>query len=70
MRFYLDSTPDRGDTRKLTKFAYFPTRVDNVIIWLESYIVYQEYTQLYTHFGDPFEYGWVETDRFLCDRTV
>jgi hypothetical protein len=65
MRFYLNSTPEYGALRKRNKFAYFPTKVGNVVVWLESYTVYEKYTQIRREFGEPTKYGWQETDRVL-----
>lgn len=46
MRF---KTKKRGATRIVTKFALFPTRIDQeTIVWLEWYTAKQVY-----------EYGWI-----------
>jgi hypothetical protein len=56
MKFYLTPTPEFGDKRRRNKFAYIPTKVGNVIVWLESYTVYEEYGPLS---------GWQETKRVV-----
>jgi hypothetical protein len=36
-------SPVIGDTRIVNRFAWFPTVVDEYVIWLESYIVIEKY---------------------------
>lgn len=62
----IDNTPKPGQTRTLTKFAWFPTRVMNklthtdYIIWLEMYIEEQQYERIgltYDDDGKPY-FAW------------
>lgn len=52
------TTPELGDVRFITKFAWLPTRVLSKItytdhlIWLELYIVEQEYMKSIEHDGN------------------
>jgi hypothetical protein len=62
-----DNTPDLGDVRFKTKFAWIPTRVlskitmTDHIIWLELYLEEQEYRR------SPD--GW-ETDWYTVAKTI
>jgi hypothetical protein len=48
MRFKVKPQPCYWDRKTVIRFAYFPTRIENTIIWLEKY----ECTYRYTN--DPF----------------
>jgi hypothetical protein len=37
MRFKVKPKPCYWDRKTVIKYAYFPTRVENTIIWLEKY---------------------------------
>jgi hypothetical protein len=47
--------PKHGEQRKLTKFAWFPVKLDDHRIWWEYYLLRQHYNRSY-------DCGWV-TDR-------
>jgi hypothetical protein len=57
--------PSIGTIRKRTKFAIFPKRINDTIIWLERYWVREEFrlTQDYS-FHNKREYkAWFEIER-------
>jgi hypothetical protein len=37
MKFKVKPKPNFCDKKTVIKFAYFPTRIDNTVIWLEKY---------------------------------
>lgn len=49
--------PVVGDVREQVKFAWFPTRIDDHMVWLERYISVQTYSPVW-HAAE-----WVETGR-------
>jgi hypothetical protein len=40
-----------GTTRYKKRFAFFPRKIGNVRIWLESFYVKQEWSQEYEYYG-------------------
>lgn len=52
MKFNRHPTPKRGDTKIVTKFAWFPTKVRNsaakltITVWLETYREIYRYEQV------------------------
>lgn len=66
MRWKIDPEPKEGDTRVVTKFAFFPIPTYNgYTVWLEKYEEYQEYTEITMFDGiDVYlELGWVIVKR-------
>jgi hypothetical protein len=60
--------PALGEIRKVTKFAYLPTKVENAIIWLETFYSYKEYMKIAVPISIghvEWEYEWVEIKRGL-----
>lgn len=60
----MPKTDKVGDTRTVTKFAWFPRWVENKLIWLQDY----ESQQVFKHIHIPEYYSgnsWVEYDRNL-----
>jgi hypothetical protein len=73
MRFKLKNEPKKEDIRTLTKFAWLPTFVDNVvreknekfIIWLETY-----YEEQVFHYEEGVGYDhpvlkWVTMEKYI-----
>jgi hypothetical protein len=64
------TTPEPGDIRFVTKFAFLPTRVlskltyTDHIIWLELYVAEQEYQMGFGYDGQTVE-GW-----FTVGKTI
>lgn len=54
MRYTVGYAPVTGDTRTKRVFAWWPTYVEDQLIWLESYWR----TQRYTSGSGPGEAGW------------
>jgi hypothetical protein len=42
MKIKLKPQPKIGDTRTLTKFAFFPIIINGYLVWLEKYTIEQE----------------------------
>ncbi len=40
-----DKNPKNGDSRVITKFLFFPMRLGDTTIWLESAKIYQVYVK-------------------------
>lgn len=61
--------PQEGDIRRIKKFAFLPTKVNDYTVWLEMYGVTQEYKALATFDGTfvAAELHWVETSRRTLD---
>jgi thiamine pyrophosphate-dependent acetolactate synthase large subunit-like protein len=71
MRWYVKPIPVEGELREVAKFAYFPTKVGNAIIWLETFYAFEEYRKVVDsidHGYVDWEFRWVEIRRFLNDR--
>ena len=45
MKFKVKPKPYFWDKKKVIKYAYFPTRINNTIIWLEKYECTYRYTR-------------------------
>ena len=45
MRFKVKPKPTFWQTKTVIKYAYFPTRINNTIIWLEKYECTYGYTR-------------------------
>jgi hypothetical protein len=61
MRWFHAPTPPEpkpGQSRVVTKFAWFPIRVGTETRWLETVHLHQEYRMYFDMFDDPC-YGWV-----------
>jgi alkylated DNA repair dioxygenase AlkB len=75
MRWKLKSPPKVVDTRTRLVFAWKKTLVDNYVVWLEQYQVYEEYVFVsqqdfaFGFYGRPGE-QWIETSRTVCDYYV
>ena len=54
MRRYIGRLPQYGDSRIREVFAWFPTRIGEHSVWLERYLVVEEYIR-----GMPCD-GWSE----------
>ena len=52
MKFKVKTKPKYWDIKKVIRFAYFPIRIDDTVIWLEKY----ECT--YRHEYDRFWNSW------------
>jgi hypothetical protein len=70
MRWYVNPnvTPALGELREVAKFAYWPTKVENAIIWLETFYKYEEYMKIAVFIDIDhveWEYEWVEIKRVL-----
>lgn len=50
-----------GDTRSVRKFALLPTKVFDIMVWLEHY----ESRQMCRWSTDGFGLHWVETNRYI-----
>lgn len=58
-----------GDSRKRFPFAFFPTHVGEYMIWLETYVVFEE-LKVVAKFDDGVVYSelrWVEISRKVED---
>ena len=51
------NNPSHGTKRKITKFALFPTLVEDKYVWFENYWAWEEFWAV----GEE----WVETQRYL-----
>jgi hypothetical protein len=47
MRFETKPQPNLGDKKQKVKFAFFPTKVEEKILWLEKYTAIYEYKEYY-----------------------
>lgn len=47
MRFEINNSPKSGDIRTIRCFLWFPRKVNNEIVWLESVIIKQKATRWY-----------------------
>jgi hypothetical protein len=55
------TNPKRGNVRSIEKFLWFPRKIGNQIVWLETVIANQKYDVTYFHDGffDELEsIGW------------
>jgi hypothetical protein len=63
MRWFHTPTPPEpkpGQSRVITKFAWFPVRIGNETRWLETVHLHQEYESYYfDEWLDGHEYCWV-----------
>lgn len=50
MRKVLEN-PKRGDERVVTRFLWWPKKINNVIIWWETVSYLQRYDYLYKNYG-------------------
>ena len=83
MKWNAKPSPKEGDVKQKTKFALFPTLMEDKWIWLESYIqfyIYEKY--LYTYdvvvsegiLTEKYKteigetIGWVKTDKKLITK--
>lgn len=57
MKIKLEPTPKENQRKTVIKFAYFPQRIENTIVWLEKY----ECTYIY--WG-----GWFIADKKLINK--
>jgi len=68
MRWKIDRKPKEGDKKTVAKFAWFPTQVEDHMVWLERYVVDMEY-KLIVQIDEGIAYPvpkWVETKRYLA----
>ena len=56
--------PSEGAKRRISKFAWWPIRVEDSIIWLEWYHSWEIFGH-FAKFGKKTQYGWKEIDRGL-----
>jgi hypothetical protein len=63
MRWKADSPVKYGDTKWVKRYAYFPTVVEGMEIWLEYYWAELEY-----HDGDDSPDFWCTIDRRLIEN--
>lgn len=52
----LRSVPQNGDTREFTRFSWLPTRIGLTMVWLERYLVIEEWRNATSLTRS----GWVE----------
>ena len=64
MKWKIKEPPQSGDRRQRHKFAWFPTKVENYKVWLETYVVTEEYVVTFSSAGCVLS-DWIETDRHL-----
>ena len=58
--------PKLGDTRSVKKFAFFPTKTDDLyFVWLEKYWACQEYSSFSTGYVISEEWNTKEKYKFL-----
>ena len=62
MRLKLEPTPKENQQKTVIKFAYFPQRIENNIVWLEKY----ECTYIYKY--GRRECYWLITDKKLINK--
>lgn len=62
MRFHPPSHKE-GDIRYVRRFAFKPRKIAEIIIWLESYYVRQEWRRSFVNL----EYGWSDRRELLSD---
>jgi hypothetical protein len=64
MRFKVKPKPNIGDRKTVIKFAWFPTRVEDNIIWLEKYkaMYYYKYDSFWNYFY------WKKWDKKLLNE--
>ena len=67
MRWKIKAPPKEGDWRCKNKFAWFPTRVEDHIVWLEFYFSKQHYIAIAVvdEYTVQPELHWVEYERML-----
>lgn len=59
--------PKLGDRRKITKFALFPTRVGDNVVWFDYFTSCQEFSKVTGMCGDTIENDWIEIERELIN---
>ena len=64
MKFKVKAKPTFGDRKTVVKFAWFPKRVEDTIVWLEEYLVVYRYTK--DSFGD-YDY-WDVVDKKVINK--
>jgi hypothetical protein len=67
MRWKIEAPPKEGDWRRRIKFAWFPTQVEDHMVWLETYSI-KEHLIAVAVFDEGIihpELQWVEYDRGL-----
>lgn len=64
MRFLVKKqSPKINDIKEVRKFAFWPVRIDDEIIWLEFYYVTYEYRDVFHYLnGDKYP-DWVEINK-------
>ena len=67
MRWKIKTPPKEGDWRYRHKFAWFPTQVENYVVWLETFFVKERYLPVAVIDERIIhqELQWVEYDRGL-----
>lgn len=70
MRYHLKKKKDYkiGDLKQFTKFAWFPRKVEECVVWLEHYRSLCQMVEEYNVVGTKGSY-WQEYDRRLIDKT-
>jgi len=84
MRFKSKIDPKVGDRREVKKFAIFPKRIGDQIIWLENYISVQQFENYVWYYDEVVSSGiiyekyrtvpiqdtrWREIDRKIIQTT-
>ena len=64
MRLKLEPKPKEYQRKTLIKFAYFPQRIENTIVWLEKY----ECTYVYKYNYVNYYFSWLITDKKLINK--
>jgi hypothetical protein len=67
MRWKVKSPPKEGDWRRRIKFAWFPTQVEDHVVWLETFAIKEHFiavAMVDEGIVHP-EMQWVEYDRNL-----
>lgn len=64
MKFKVKPKPIFWQTKTVIKYAYFPTRINNTIIWLEKY----ECTYRYTRDSFWGYYYWEVWDKKIINK--
>lgn len=67
MRWKIKAPPKQGDWRYRHKFAFFPTQVENYMVWLETFYIKERYIEVgvFDEGNIHCEMQWVEYDRGL-----
>jgi hypothetical protein len=68
MRFKVKPQPRFWDKKTVIRFAYFPIRVEDNIIWLEKYECTYRYTSTDNEYKLNYFY-WEVTEKKLLNKT-